>query len=167
MRRSLPALIAATLLLVAVPGPAQGLPRTARITTEGLGKVRIGMSLRQVEQAAKKDIVLRGGASEGCTSGRIAKHVFGLFTDRRLAVIHIRTARYRTRSGIRRGDTEQQVLDAYPGEIRTTRHQYVPRGHYMTLDDGPRRVVFETDGEKVDSIRTGRKPEIRYVEGCA
>jgi len=92
---------------------------------------------------------------------------FALFTEDRLARIYVYTRRYATRSGVRVGDSEQDVLDTYPGEIVRTPHEYAPNGSYLKIEDGNRKVVFETDGSKVTSISTGRKPEIDYVEGCA
>lgn len=160
--------LASLVLVLCSTGVASALSRKARITTGGLGPVKIGMTERQVEKAAKRRINRQGGAgAESCTTAELGDKTSGLFTGDRLARIYVRTRRYATRSGIRIGDSEEDVLETYPGDIVTEPHTYDPNGSYLKLVDGNRKVVFETDGSKVTDISTGRKPEIDYVEGCA
>ena len=73
----------------------------------------------------------------------------------------------RTPARARVGDTEAAVYATYPGQIKTRPHQYDPAGHYMEISDGNRKVVFETNGQRVGQISTGRLPEIDYVEACS
>lgn len=161
-----------TILIVAVlaccASPAAALPRGAKITTAGLGPIKIGMTEHQVERAGHRRITRRGGAGTGeCTTATLGDKVYGLFTGNLLARIYVGNRRYATRSGIRAGDTEAAVYAAYPGQIVTLPHEYDPDGHYLEIRDGNRKVVFETDGHRVEQISTGRMPEINYVEGCA
>ena len=93
--------------------------------------------------------------------------VYGLFTGNLLARIYVGSRRYATRSGIRVGATEAEVYAAYPTKIHSVPHEYDPDGHYLEYRDGNRKVVFETNGQRVEQISTGRMPEIDYVEGCA
>jgi len=56
--------------------------------------------------------------------------------------------------------------------IRVEGHYYDPDGHhlnYSTLDgtDKGYDMVFETDGKKVTSFRTGTVEAIALVEGCS
>lgn len=147
---------------------ASALSRDARITTAGLGPIKIGMTERQVERAAKRRITRQvGGSGPGCTTARVGNKLYALFTGRLLARIYVGNRRYMTRSGIRVGDSERKVYKTYPGEIVTSPHKYVQGGHYLKILDGNRKVVFETDGREVTEISTGRKPEIDYVEGCS
>jgi hypothetical protein len=158
-----------TLVLVASVGAssAVALPRSARITTAGLGAIKIGMTERQVEKAAKRRITREVGAGDGsCTTASLGDKLTALFTGPRLARIYVRGRRYATRSGVRVGDTEQKVLATYPGEIVREPHAYT-NGFYLKIVDGNRKVVFETDGRRVTEISTGRRPEIDYIEGCA
>ena len=146
---------------------ASALPRSASISTAGLGPIEIGMTERQVERAAGRSITRRGGAGDGqCTSGAIGNKVYGLFTGERLARIYVGSRRYATRSGVRVGDSEQKVLATYPGQIVRERHAYTA-GWYLKIIDGNRKVVFEVVGSRVVDISTGRMPEIDYIEGCA
>ena len=165
--------IAFSILVVAVvaclpASPATALPRQARITTAGLGAIKIGMTERQVERAGQRRITLRGGAGDGsCRTATFGDKIHGLFTGDRLARIYVGSRRYATRSGIRVGATEADVYKTYPGDIVARQHEYDPAGHYLEIRDGNRKVVFETDGRRVEQISTGRLPEIDYVEGCA
>jgi len=54
----------------------------------------------------------------------------------------------------------------------TSRHEYNPNGAYLEYVpsdrvEAGRRVIFETDGQRVTYIRAGKLPAVRYVEGCA
>ena len=166
----IPARTTALILLIgllAPAAPAAALSRSAKITTAGLGPIRIGMSERQVEKAAKVAIrQQQGGGGSSCTTARLGDKNFLLFSKGRLARIYVENRRYATRSGIRVGDSEQKVLGTYPGEIIRTPHEYT-KGSYLKIVDGNRKVVFETDGAKVTGISTGRRPEIDYVEACS
>jgi hypothetical protein len=75
----------------------------------------------------------------------------------------------KTAAGIGIGATPANVEAAYPGQIRSEPHKYVPEGQYLivTPSDNPgARIVFETDGKQVTAIRSGRIPEVEYVERC-
>jgi hypothetical protein len=156
----------ALLLFALSAGPATALPRSAKITTAGLGPIKIGMTERQVEKAGKRAITKQGDLN-GCSSAKLGNKVFGLFTGDRLARIYVNSRRYATKSGLRVGATEAQVRAAYGRQLVVLPHKYDPNGHYMEVRDGNRKVVFATDGSRVQEISTGRKPEIDYVEGCA
>jgi hypothetical protein len=167
-RRLAAAIFAGVVALVGGSAPASALPRSATITTAGLGAIKIGMSERQVERAAKRPITRREGAGTGgCTTAKLGDKLFGLFAGPRLARIYVGSRRYATRSGVRVGDSEQKVIAIYAGQIVRERHAYRPGGSYLKVVDGNRKVVFDTDGRRVTQISTGRAPEIDYVEGCA
>jgi hypothetical protein len=72
-----------------------------------------------------------------------------------------------TLSGVRVGDTEDEVKAAYR-DVETTEHEYA-EGHYLTVKspDGRSSLVFETDGTFITSFRIGRLPEAHYIEGCS
>jgi hypothetical protein len=156
----------ALVITVCGAASASGLSRDARITTGGLGPVTIGMTERQVERAAKRSVTRRGDRGE-CSVARIGDKVEGLFTGSRLARIYVGTRRYATRSGVRIGDSEKKVLSVYAGDVVREPHKYVRGGWYLKVVSGNRKVVFETEDDRVKSISTGRTPEIDYVEGCS
>ena len=167
IRRSGALVVAFLLVALVAATAALALPRSARITTAGLGAIKIGMTERQVERAAGQRITREVGAGDGsCTTATLGRGLSALFTGPRLARIYVRSRRHATRSGVRVGDTERKVLTTYPGEIVREPHAYT-NGSYLKIVDGNRKVVFETDGRRVTQISTGRRPEIDYIEGCA
>ncbi|NJR65728.1 MAG: hypothetical protein HC772_10990 [Leptolyngbyaceae cyanobacterium CRU_2_3] len=79
-----------------------------------------------------------------------------------------------TQSGAKIGDTEAQILALYPGQVEVSEHKYVSGGHDLTVTPQPNlpndrnyRWVFETDGDRVTSIRAGQLPEVEWVERCS
>ena len=125
------------------------------------------MTERQVERAGHRRITLRGEAGDrSCRTATLGDKLYGLFTGDRLARIYVGSRRYATRSGIRVGASEADVYKTYRGQVVARPHAYTA-GHYLEIRDGNRKVVFETDGRRVEQISTGRRPEIDYVEGCA
>jgi hypothetical protein len=60
---------------------------------------------------------------------------------------------------------------AYPGHVTATSHKYVPGGQYLMVRpgspaDSALRIVFETDSGHVTRFRSGRMPEVEWVERC-
>src|SRR4051812_35639827 len=108
--------LVALLLLALSAGPAVALPRSAKITTAGLGAIKIGMTERQVERAGKRAITKQGDLN-GCSSPKLGERVIGLFSGARLARIYVASRRYATKSGLRVGATEAQVRAAYGSQL--------------------------------------------------
>ena len=89
-----------------------------------------------------------------------------------IARTDVTTRRVSTPEGVHVGNSERHVYRVYGRRVRRSRHRYVLRGHYLTILPGRasergRRIVFETNGRSVTSIRAGRLPEAYYIEGCA
>lgn len=62
-------------------------------------------------------------------------------------------------------------MHAYGSRVTVQPHLYT-NGHYLIVrSDKPElshyRIVFETDGTSVTRFRSGREPEVEFVEGCA
>ena len=92
-----------------------------------------------------------------------------MFAKGTLARVDILSGPVQSDLGARIGDTEEQLKLLYGQTIRTSPHKYTD-GHYLTVlgeSDSTSRIVFETDGNKVIRFRSGRTPEVEYVEGCA
>lgn len=75
-------------------------------------------------------------------------------------------------SGAKIGDTEARIKSLYPGQIEVTPHKYLSNGHYLTFvpknsQDQANRLIFETDGSRVTAFRSGKLPEVSWVEGCS
>lgn len=148
----------------------------SKLYINGLGPVRVGMSVAQASQAAGTQLVSLGEKpNSSCyyvgRPGELQKLGF-MVTGNKISRIDIfRESRMTTLKGAKVGDTEAKIKSLYPGQIRVTKHKYTD-GNYLTFvpkdyADRNYRVVFETDGQRVIQFRSGKLPEVEWVEGCS
>ena len=167
-------LLVSTWLLPSTAWAGKLTPRS-RVSTAGLGPVKIGMTKARAERAGGVRLVRMGPALGACSyvrpRDRSIRASFMMIRGR-VARVDVGRRGIRTVSGFRVGDRGRAVRKRFAGQLRVTRHEYDPKGRYLEVvprdrSERDRRVVFETDGRRVTSIRAGRLPEARYVEGCA
>lgn len=156
--------------LAAAPPPAD----TAwTVSPAGIGPIRVGWSVAQLNAATGERLVPRYDVSEGCGFLRPATLPAGvalMIIDDSVGRVDVDTTGILTADGIGVGDSEAVVLRRYAGRIVVTPHHYTgPEGHDLTvtLPDTTRRIIFETDGRRVLRYRAGRLPGVVYIEGCA
>lgn len=146
------------------------------LTDSSFGPVKIGMTLAQLETAIGPlgdttklnrdcDIVsavdpfrLPAGVSLTQVNGRVAR-------------IDVENDSVATDKGVRVGDTEDRVKQLYGSGVIVEPHKYID-GHYLEIRSGSdsataKGIVFETDGKKVTTFRSGYWEPVRWVEGCA
>lgn len=154
------------------------LTNQSKVVIRGIGAVRIGMTVSQASQAAGTRLVSTGEypTNNSCQYVKPQKGPSGLgfmVTNGRISRVDVWTNRtITTLRGARIGDTEARIKSLYPGQIKVTPHQYVSGGHYLTFvprdaADRNYRILFETDGKRVTQIRSGKLPEVNFVEGCS
>jgi hypothetical protein len=183
--RSLKIFSLLTVLLSAGVATAATLPNSAqprlsnqsRLLLRGIDNVQIGMTVAEASRAAGVELVtLEENPRQGCNYVRTTNDVQGLsfmVTNGKIARIDVgRDSLIRTLSGAKIGDTEDQIKALYPGRIQVSPSESNRSGHYLIFvprDESDRnyRVIFETDGEKVYGIRSGKMPEVEYSEGCS
>ncbi len=150
------------------------LTKQSKLSINSLGPIRVGMSIAQAEAAA--GIQLTQPERKECSYVRPQGSSYDLLfmvTNNRIARIDVRgKSRITTISGARIGDTESKIKSLYPERITVTPHNYQANGHYLTFvpkdsSDANYRLVFETDGNRVTSFRSGKLPEVEWVEGCS
>ena len=94
-----------------------------------------------------------------------------MVVDGRIARVDIDGPKIVTVAGVGVGNTEEEVLKAYPDQVDVSTHPYAGpggKGHNLTVNyDGGFGVVFETDGETVERYRAGSEPAISWIEGCS
>ncbi|WP_413172316.1 hypothetical protein [Anabaena azotica] len=159
----------------------------SKVTINGIGAVKAGMNLPEAAAAANARLYVSASPSDSCyyleAEGDIkgisfmvtkdeAKSRQKYITSDVIARVDIDDPRVTTVSGAKIGDTEARIKSLYPGQIKVTPHNYVQNGHYLTLipkdkADQNYRVVFETDGQRVTRYRSGKLPEVEFVEGCS
>ncbi len=170
------ALVALALLVLAAPAGAgrERLTPDSRLSTAGLGPVEVGMTRAQAERAGGVRLRFEPGLTGECRYARPRDRGIRasfMFTGRLIARVDVSRRGIATTSGFRVGDREAAVRRRFAGRLRITRHAYTD-GWYLEYVPGDRaernrRVIFETDGDRVTGIRAGRLPEVRYVEGCS
>lgn len=147
----------------------------AVLTDSSFGSIRIGMTLAELQRAIGTlgdttkldracDIVsatdpyrLPAGVSITAVNGRVAR-------------IDVENDSISTDKGIRVGDSEAKVKEAYGNGVIVEPHKYID-GHYLEIKSGTdsataKGIVFETDGKKVTTFRAGFWGPVRWVEGC-
>jgi hypothetical protein len=164
------------------------LTEQSKVAIDGIGPIRVGMTIAEAEKSAGVQLIERGGRAGlgGCyyvepktgprdlafmiTSNRGDTQMIRT-KDRIVRVDVYRNSRITTLSGAKIGDTEARIKALYPG---LSPHAYTGHrgGRYLTLmpkdaADKNYRVVFETLNGRVTQLRSGRVPEVEYVEGCA
>ncbi len=161
--------VAALLAPVAPAGAASD-----RLSFDGLGPARIGMT-RQALEAALGSPLSKDDATDDATSCEMVHplrrddSVSYMLRDGRLARIDVDTDRVFSVSGIGLDATYASVMSAYPGRITVSPHAYGgPEDKYLTLlsRDGSRGMRFETIGGKVMRFYAGTAEAIQLIEGC-
>lgn len=170
-------LAAAALTASAFAGAGEG---SRTLTPYGLGKVVVGMTIAQAEQALgeklKQDYQQTNG-DESCgyawSKTGLNNGISFLVENRTIKLIEIsplKTGRSAiitaTKIGI--GSSETAVKAAYGARLRVEPHPYLETGHYLIVDepDKSRGIIFETNGKQVAVFRSGVYPALGYIEGC-
>jgi hypothetical protein len=166
-RRSARIVLTAAVVALLAATSAAALSTRDRISHDGLGPVKLGMTERQIERSVKRAITLASSPGVDCAFATIAGKTQGLFTGAKLRRIYIRTPRFATAKGIRVGSSERRVLAAYPHQLRRAPQKYRPQEDDLVLRKGTRKIIFTLNNGSVEEISTGRIPEIDLVEGCS
>lgn len=151
------------------------LTNQSKLFINGIGQVRVGMSVSQATKAAGTKLV-GDSPNNSCyylkPQGQ-PREVGFMVTENRISRVDVwRNSKITTLKGAKIGDSEARIKSLYPGQIQVTPHKYVQGGHYLTFIPKDRadqnyRLVFETDGKRVTQFRSGKLPEVEYVEGCS
>ena len=144
------------------------------LTERGIGPVRVGMTLAEVAGVTSAGIRLVDTDSIACSylSWRDGPPgVLIMAEGGRVVRIDVRNPAIATPEGIKIGSTEAEVQQRYVGQVEVQPHKYTD-GHYLVVTprdpaNSELRIVFETDGKKVETFRGGRVPQVQYVEGCS
>ncbi len=146
--------------------PQEKLTNQSKLTVDGVGPIKVGMSVAEASKAAGTSLVLvAGGKPNPGGSSYIVKPIGGTkevllqVVFDRVARVDIGDRQITTRCGAKFGDTEARIKALYP-DIKVTRHKYLyaEGWHYLTLvpkdsSYSNYRIVFETDGKHVTGLR--------------
>lgn len=146
-----------------------------RLTSDGLGPIKIGMTLDEAEKASHKKFSLRDPQSgmpedESCfyTNLNDIDSVSFMISYNKIVRININSGHIMTDLGAHIGLTEEELQIIYQDKLSKEKHKYIEKGHYLTLHfpKEERAIRFETDGKKVMRIYAGQEKEVEYTEDC-
>jgi hypothetical protein len=158
------------------------LTERSKLAINGIGPIRVGMTVDEASKAGGIRLIRSGsGGIDEYQCSYVQpkgepKGIAFMVTKGRIARVDISSKRITTLSGARIGDNENRILSLYPGQIKATPHPYVSRppenGKYLTFVpkdavDKNYRIIFETSKNRVDRFRSGKLPEVEYIEGCS
>lgn len=149
-------------------------PSGFQVTETGIGPLMAGMSVARGEAILKTSLAAPAGSdSSGCRYAAWGGGPPGLrlmIEGNDIVRVDVDSGPVATSTGARVGDTEERILSLYPGRVAVGPHKYT-KGHYLTVTpanpaDSAFRLIFETDGKVVTRYRSGKRPQVEYVEGC-
>lgn len=145
------------------------------VTTEGLGPVLAGMSLDEAQELAGTTLVPQGPPPNPDWDCQYFKPenlagVSFMVVDGEIARVDVSKPTVATLSGIRVGDSEDDVLAEYGEQIESSEAETKPEYNELvftpTSESDNTRMIFVTDGSSVTAIQAGRQPEVKTPEGC-
>ena len=158
------------------PGEAPTARQEWTINTRGYGPIRAGMTMGEAAQAGGRAFGESQMGSIECDYFLFAEDTVRgsahfMVVNGQIARVDVNDSSIATAEGARMGDTEQRIMELYPGRVTVQPHKYSD-GHYLVVApaspaDSGHHIIFETDGQKVTTYRAGRMPEVEYVEGCS
>lgn len=168
-RRLLALVPLAAALGLALPASAQSpglVPGVSKIRTNGIGKVRVGMTFGQARNAAGvhmerqrvNDCVYLDSGPPNTGQGPVL-----LFHGGRLRQVEVGRAEFATKRGVEVGDRVREVRRKY-SHLRRDIH--IGGGYVLIWKRGKGRLVFHIGNEEVLSITGGRVPWVLWQE-CA
>ena len=142
------------------------------VTPDGIGAIRVGMTADELRRAVGD--VAGANHTADCSYVRPSGAPAGvsvMLARGQVARVDIDSAGVSSDAGVAVGDSAAEVAGAYAKRMTATPHKYVPGGQYLTVRsaspaDSTRRMVFETENGRVTRFRTGRVPEVEWVERC-
>jgi hypothetical protein len=140
------------------------------IRQDGVGPVKIGMSLSQLNTALhEKFAIPKEKEDQRCFYVAPTKHphVSFMIENERLVRIDVAKHGIATEEGVRVGDSEEHAKQVYGARLNIEPHKYTD-GHYLTVGSksGGYGIRFETENGKIETFYAGTFETIQYVEGC-
>lgn len=138
------------------------------VTPEGIGRLKIGMTLAEARKAIKEDIIPHNGGTLNCDTAIIADTgLMLLIQNKKITAIHINNPAYKTPENAKIGDSEAILKTLYKTMEITPGSDYI-KGHDIKIKTPQGSgYIFKTDDNKnVYEYRAGLYPAIELKEGC-
>jgi hypothetical protein len=157
------------------PEPRSDAAVLLSVTPYGIGPVRAGMSIAEASKVLGTTLsVAEGSDPGGCQYAKWPEAPDGvllMIESHSIARVDVRSGATATHEGARIGDSADKILQLYKGRVTVTPHKYTD-GQYLTVTPVPPAeaiflLVFEIEGGRVTRYRSGKLPQVEYVEGCS
>ena len=156
------------------------LTEQSKLALNGIGPIRVGMTVDEASRAAGVKLVFIASGPDGISCSQFKpegelKDIAFMVTKGRIARVEIRDKRITTIRGARIGDTLDRIISLYPGQIQVIKAPLTsrPEGNSKHLTFVPKdvadknyRIIFETTFDRVREFRSGKLPEVEFIEGC-
>jgi hypothetical protein len=157
------------------------LTERSKLALNGIGPIRVGMTVDEASRAAGVKLVFVASGPDGISCSQFKpegelKDITFMVTKGRIARVEIRdNKRITTIRGAKIGDTLDRIISLYPGQIQVIKAPLTsrPEGNSKHLTFVPKdavdknyRIIFETTFDRVREFRSGKLPEVEFLEGC-
>ena len=142
------------------------------VSALGIGSLRIGMTVAEASAAVAG--FTPPSQTQECDYATAASLPAGLeimVENGRIGRVDVDTNTIATIEGARVGDTVPRILALYGQRVSTSPNHYTGEPdltiHSASPGDTIHEIIFETMHGRVVRYRAGRRPQVRYIEGCA
>lgn len=145
----------------------------ASVTARGIGPLQMGMTLMEARAVLPGLALPPGSDASGCEFARSPAllGVLVMIEDGIVVRVDVDTNSVATSEGIRVGDTVSRVRSVYGSRLTATPNKYTSepdlRVQSSIPEDTLHEIIFETLAGKVRHYHAGRRPQVRYLEGCS
>jgi hypothetical protein len=143
------------------------------VTARGIGPLQVGMTLMQARAVLPGLELPSGSDGTGCEYGKAPgmPGVLVMVEDGVVVRVDVDTSAIETSEGVRVGDTIERVRSTYGSRLSSSPNKYTGepdlRVRSSIPDDTLHEIIFETLAGKVRHYHAGKRPQVRYVEGCS
>ncbi len=157
------------------------LTENSKLALNGIGPIRVGMTVDEASLAAGIQLIKQHTVELNeyqCSYLKPKGEPEGIsfmVTKGRIARVNINNKRITTIRGAKIGDTIDRIISLYPGQIQIIKAPLTsrPEGNSKHLTFVPKdaadknyRIIFETTFDRVREFRSGKLPEVEFLEGC-
>jgi len=158
--------------MISCAAASLGVAAELRASFNGLGSIKIGSTVTELEHVLGRAIPIPGDPEEAAcfvVPGDARSTYSAMVAEGHVARIDVDTPAIPTLRGARVGDTIDQVRKLYGATLEEAPHFYGDRSDlYLTYWSKDRAFAlrFETAGGNISRFYIGRAREVQFVEGC-